>query len=128
MALSRVMAQLDLAFTISSMALLIYAWLKNGEWQVISRKIWQLHIISALLFVLFNTIALIGLQLTLASRTSIFMAMHPLFVVLFNYLTPSRERIGWQKLLGLGLTLVGVLIVFGDRFCRASRVIYALQC
>ena len=111
-----------LAFTISSMALLIYAWLKNGEWQVISRKIWRLHIISATLFILFNAIALIGLQFTLASRASIFIAMHPLFVVIFNYFTPSRERIGWQKLLGLGLTLVGVLMVFSDRLSPSLGV------
>ncbi len=111
-----------LAFTFSSISLLVYAGFKDRKWQVPDRIIWRLHIISAILFVLFNTIALIGLQFTLASRASIFIAMHPLFVVIFNYLTPSRERIGWQKLLGLGLTLVGVLIVFSDRLSRSLGV------
>ena len=46
-----------LAFTLSSIALLIYACLNNGKWQVNSRKIWQLHIISAILFILCNAIA-----------------------------------------------------------------------
>ncbi len=110
-----------LAFTISSIALLIYAWLTNGEWQITSSKIWRLHIISAILFVLFNAIALIGLQFTLASRASIFIAMHPLFVVVFNYFTPRREQIGWQKLVGLGLTLTGVVIVFSDRLSSSSE-------
>ena len=101
-----------LAFTFSSISLLVYAGFKDRKWQVPDRIIWRLHIISAILFVLFNTIALIGLQFTLASRASIFIAMHPFFVVVFNYLTPSRERIGWQKLLGLALTLVGVLSTY----------------
>jgi drug/metabolite transporter (DMT)-like permease len=109
-----------LAFTLSSIALWVYTWFKDGEWQVPSRKIWRLHILSALLFVLFNAIALIGLQFTLASRASIFIAMHPFFVVVFNYLTPSREKIGWRKWLGLGLTLVGVFVVFSDRLVSLS--------
>ena len=111
-----------LAFTFSSISLLVYAGFKDRKWQVPDRIIWRLHIISAILFVLFNTIALIGLQFTLASRASIFIAMHPLFVVIFNYLTPSRERIGWQKLLGLALTLVGVLIVFSDHLSLSLGV------
>ncbi len=111
-----------LAFTLSSIALLIYSLLNNWSWQVTDRIIWRLHIISAILFIIFNAIALIGLQFTLASRASVFIAMHPLFVVIFNYFTPSRERIGWQKLLGLGLTLVGVLIVFSDRLSPSLGV------
>jgi drug/metabolite transporter (DMT)-like permease len=109
-----------LAFTLASTSLWIYAWFKDSEWQIPDRLIWRLHIISAILFVLFNAIALIGLQFTLASRSSIFIAMHPFFVVIFNYLTPSRERIGWCKWLGLGLTLVGVFVVFGDRLIPSS--------
>ena len=111
-----------LAFTLSSIALLIYAWFKDREWQVPDPIICRLHIISAILFVIFNATALIGLQFTLASRASIFIAMHPLFVVVFNYFTPRREQVGWQKLLGLGLTLVGVLIVFSDRLSSSSGV------
>ena len=111
-----------LAFTLSSVALLIYSLLNNGSWQLTDQIIWRLHIISAILFIIFNAIALIGLQFTLASRASIFIAMHPLFVVIFNYFTPSRERVGWQKLLGLGLTLVGVLIVFSDRLSPSVGV------
>ncbi len=109
-----------LAFTLSSFALWVYVWFTDRQWQVSDRIIWRLHIISAILFVLFNSIALIGLQFTLASRASIFIAVHPFFVVVFNYLTPNKERIGWQKLLGLGLTLAGVLIVFSDRLALLS--------
>ena len=109
-----------LAFSLSSIALLVYAWCTDSEWHVSDRKIWRLHIISAILFVLFNATALVGLQFTLASRASIFIAMHPLFVVVFNYFTPSREQIGWQKLLGLSLTLAGVVIVFSDRLSPSS--------
>ena len=104
-----------LAFSISTIVLWVYAWVKDREWLVPDRRIWRLHIISAILFILFNSIALIGLQFTLASRASIFIAMHPFFVVVFNYLTPNRERLGWRRWLGLGLTLAGVLIVFSER-------------
>ena len=110
-----------LAFTLSSIALLVYAWFTDREWQIPDRIICRLHIISAILFVLFNATALIGLQFTLASRASIFIAMHPLFVVVFNYFTPSREQLVWQKLLGLGLTLAGVVIVFSDRLSTSSE-------
>lgn len=110
-----------LAFSLSSIALFVYAWYTDREWQVTDHIIWRLHIISAILFVLFNATALIGLQFTLASRASIFIAMHPLFVVVFNYFTPSREQVGWQKLLGLVLTLAGVLIVFSDRLSPSSE-------
>ena len=111
-----------LAFSLSSIALLIYAWCTDSERHVSDRKIWRLHIISAILFVLFNATALVGLQFTLASRASIFIAMHPLFVVVFNYFTPRREQIGWQKLFGLSLTLAGVVIVFSDRLSSSSEV------
>ena len=110
-----------LAFSLSSIALLVYAWFTDRKFQVPDPIIWRLHITSAILLVLFNATALIGLQFTLASRASIFIAMHPLFVVVFNYFTPSREQIGWQKLLGLGLTLAGVLIVFSDRLSSSSE-------
>ena len=111
-----------LAFTLSSFALWVYVWFTDRQWQVSDRIIWRLHIISAILFVLFNSIALIGLQFTLASRASIFIAMHPFFVVIFNYFTPGRERIGWRRYLGLALTLVGVLIVLSDRLSPSSGV------
>lgn len=103
-----------LAFSISTIVLWVYAWVKDRESLVPNHRIWRLHIISAILFILFNSIALIGLQFTLASRASIFIAMHPFFVVVFNYLTPNRERLGWRRWFGLGLTLVGVLIVFSE--------------
>ena len=109
-----------LAFTLSSIALLVYSWFTDREWQVPNPIIWRLHIISAILFVIFNGTALIGLQFTLASRASIFIAMHPLFVVVFNYFTPSREKIGWRKLSGLGVILAGVVTVFSDRLSSLS--------
>ena len=111
-----------LAFTISSISLLVYSWFTDRKWQVPDPIIWRLHIISAILFVLFNATALIGLQFTLASRASIFIAMHPLFVVVFNYFIFGREPIGWQKLSGLGVIIAGILIVFSDRFSLSSGV------
>jgi drug/metabolite transporter (DMT)-like permease len=71
-----------LAFTLSTMALGIYLGLYKKEQILFSPHIWRLHIISASLFFSFNLIALIGLNLTLASRASIFIAIHPFFVVL----------------------------------------------
>jgi drug/metabolite transporter (DMT)-like permease len=104
-----------LAFTLSSITLWIYAGVKSIPLQVPNGQIWRLHIISAILYICFNAIALIGLQFTLASRSSIFIAMHPFFVVVFSYLTPQKEKIGWRKWFSLSLILAGVLIVFSDR-------------
>jgi drug/metabolite transporter (DMT)-like permease len=109
-----------LAFTISSISLWMYAGCEGNKKRFPSAQIWRLHLLSAILFVLFNATALIGLQFTLASRASIFIAMHPLFVVLFNYLTPSREQIGWRRWVGLGLTFLGIFIVFSDRLAPRS--------
>ena len=105
-----------LAFTLASLALWIYALVRSLEWQPPSRLVWRLHSISAILFVLFNATALIGLQFTLASRASIFIAIHPFFVVIFNSLSPKREQISVGKFAGLCLTFAGVIIVFSDRF------------
>ena len=111
----------SLAFTLSSIALWIYAFVKSIPWQVNNLKIWRLHLISTILFIIFNAIALIGLQFTLASRSSIFIAMHPFFVVVFNYLTPNKEKMGWRKWSSLSLILAGVLIVFSDRLVPSSE-------
>lgn len=104
-----------LAFTLSSIALWLYALVASVEWQPPSLLVWRLHGISAVLFVLFNAVALIGLQFTLASRASVFIAIHPFFVVIFNSLCPPREKLNIGKFLGLCLTFAGVLIVFSDR-------------
>ena len=102
-----------LAFTFAFLALCSYALVGAREWQPPSRLVLKLHCLSAILFVLFNGTALVGLQLTLASRASIFIAIHPFFVVIFNSLSPQREQINVGKFLGLCLTFAGVLIVFG---------------
>ena len=104
-----------LAFTLSSITLWAYAGVRSIPWQVPNGKTWRLHIISAILYIFFNAIALIGLQSTLAIRSSIFIAMHPFFVVVFSYFTPQKENIGWGKWFSLSLILAGVLIVFSDR-------------
>ena len=36
-------------------------------------------------------------------------------MVVFNHLTPNKEKIGWRKWFSLSLILAGVLIVFSDR-------------
>ncbi len=104
-----------LAFTLSGIALWVYALVRSKSWQPPSLTVWRLHSISAVLFVLFNATALIGLQFTLASRASIFIAIHPFFVVIFNSLGPQKERINVGKFLGLCLTFAGVVIVFSER-------------
>ena len=104
-----------LAFTLAFLALCTYVLVSTHEWQLPSHLVWRLHCLSAILFVLFNGTALVGLQFTLASRASIFIAIHPFFVVIFNTLSPQREQINVGKFLGLCLTFAGVIIVFSQR-------------
>lgn len=103
------------AFTLSSITLWIYAQVSSIGLQPPSMQIWRSHCISAVLFILFNATALIGLKFTLASRASIFLAIHPFFVVIFNRLSPKKEPISRGQIIGLCLAFVGVLIVFSDR-------------
>ncbi|MDJ0697905.1 DMT family transporter [Mastigocoleus sp. MO_188.B34] len=103
------------AFTLSSITLWIYAQVGSIDLQPPSMLVWRLHYMSAVLFILFNATALIGLKFTLASRASIFLAIHPFFVVIFNLWAPIRERITRGQIIGLSLAFVGVLIVFSER-------------
>ncbi len=109
-----------LAFTMSTVGLWVYGYLRGERLQLPSRQVLPLHLISAFLFVLFNGTALMGQQLTLASRSSIFLASHPFFVVLFNYFTPRRQRLNGGVLMGLGLAFAGEVVVFGDKLAASS--------
>ncbi|HIK12268.1 MAG TPA: DMT family transporter [Oscillatoriaceae cyanobacterium M33_DOE_052] len=109
-----------LAFTMSTVGLWVYGYLRGERLQLPSRQVLPLHLISAFLFVLFNGTALMGQQLTLASRASIFLASHPFFVVLFNYFTPRRQRLNGGVLMGLGLAFAGEVVVFGDKLAASS--------
>lgn len=104
-----------LAFSLAALALGGYARWHRLPLQPPSALLWRLHAGSAGLFFLFNAAALLGLQWTLASRASVFIAFHPFFVVLFSRLNRHAEPLGRSKVYGLSLTLIGLLLVFGDR-------------
>ncbi|MCM1984248.1 DMT family transporter [Lyngbya confervoides] len=103
------------AFSLATLSLGIYAQRRRVQLCPPSRQVWAYHARSALLFLGFNAVALVGLQLTLASRASIFIALHPFFVIIFNQLIRRDERIGPGQLVGLALATVGVLLVLSDR-------------
>ncbi|BAY13098.1 DMT family transporter [Calothrix sp. NIES-2098] len=115
------------AFTLSSITLWIYAQVCSINLQPPSRLVWRSHCISAVLFILFNATALIGLKFTLASRASIFLAIHPFFVVIFNRLSPKKERISRGQIIGLCIAFMGVLIVFSDRLTPQAGVSWVLS-
>lgn len=104
-----------LAFTLAAIIILGYAQQQHVSLCPPSRQIVCLHGLSAVLFLAFNAVALIGLQFTLASRASIFIAVHPFFVILIHRFLSKQPAMTMGQWVGLGLALMGVLIVFRDR-------------
>ncbi|NER37593.1 MAG: DMT family transporter [Oscillatoria sp. SIO1A7] len=109
-----------LVFTLASGALGVYARILGEELQPPSLTIWRSHCISALLFLLAKVALLGGLQWTLSIRASVFMAIYPFFVAIFNSLIARQERLKGSKLVGLSLTFAGVVIAFSDRLALGS--------
>lgn len=117
----------SIAFTLTSIGLYIYSKVARINLRPHSQRIWGLHLISGVLFMLLMAAALIGLKSTLASRAEIFIASHPFFVVLFNSigldkLGIAKEHLSKMKVLGLSICFAGLLTVFGDRLGGGNTI------
>lgn len=103
------------AYALSAMLLWVYAYVRKVPWKPPSKRIALWHGLSALLFLLVNTLGLLGLQFTSAGRATIFIATYPFFVTIFAWLTVQREHLSIQKILGLCVACAGVILVLTQR-------------
>jgi len=106
--------------TVVSLRLLISAlcfvlWLSccGGIRVRLSRAVlWQLFVLSLLGTGLHYGVQTIGLQFTSAANASLYAVTAPITIVVLAAVV-LRERIGWQKVLGVLTAVVGVLVVIG---------------
>ncbi len=71
-----------------------------------------LLLLSILGVVNFNTLVYIGLQSTTATNALIMLSVTPVFIVALSFLLLRQTVTGWQGL-GIGVSLIGVLVIIG---------------
>jgi len=57
-----------------------------------------------------------GTRLTLAGRSTVFISTYPFFASLFAHFFVSGDRVSRQKMIGMILSFIGVVLVFAESF------------
>ena len=98
-------------FIIAGIVLLPIAWM-NGAWQrtSLTRNIWPLLAMSAFGVFGFNVALFYGLRTTSSVNGALIMAFNPALTVVLSALI-NRERVSARQLLGLLISMTGVLVV-----------------
>ncbi|MBX3597514.1 MAG: DMT family transporter [Rhizobiaceae bacterium] len=101
-------------WALSFLVLLAFGWsYLKADWPVI-RKHWLLLFALGISgFTLFNVALYTALTLTTAINVSIEQAGMPMLIFLMNFLF-FRQRASWGQMVGLCLTLLGVILTASD--------------
>ena len=101
-------------FALASLTLLLIAavrgkllYLRYGS----RRPVLLLGLLLVVQHGLFN----LGINLTTASRASVFLYTQPVFVAILAHFLIADDRLDRNKLLGIGLSLIGLLVAFAER-------------
>jgi drug/metabolite transporter (DMT)-like permease len=96
-------------------AALVYAWMRWKGLPVFSSEGVLGHAVAVgLLFGGEFGCLYLGLQYTLASRTSILLYTHPFFVAIGAHLFLHGDRLHGRKAVGLTLAFLGIVVLFGQ--------------
>ena len=82
------------------------------------RVLIQLTALFILQIYLLNT----GTQHTTAGRSTVFVATHPFFIALFAHLYLPGDRLSIRKVLGMGLSFAGTVLIFSESFFLGDTV------
>ncbi len=72
-------------------------------------------LLLGLLLVVQHGLFNLGINLTTASRAAVFLYSQPVFVAILAHLFISADRLNRAKLLGIGLSFLGLLVAFAER-------------
>ena len=72
-------------------------------------------LLLGLLLVVQHGLFNLGINLTTASRAAVFLYTQPVFVAILAHFLISDDRLDRNKLLGIGLSLLGLLVAFAER-------------
>lgn len=106
-------------FLLASISVLLFALIRRAQLTV-DRGLWPHLCALAALFVVQHGIFFVGLNLTSASRSSVFMFTQPVFTVLLAHFLVPGERLTPARAGGILLSLSGLLVVFGERLGGGS--------
>ncbi|HEX9897940.1 MAG TPA: DMT family transporter [Candidatus Methylomirabilis sp.] len=106
-------------FLLASISVLLFAVIRRARLTV-DRGLWPHLLALAALFVVQHGIFFVGLNLTSASRSSVFMFTQPVYTVLLAHFLVPGERLTPARAGGILLSLAGLLAVFGERLAGGS--------
>ncbi len=108
------MATAGFRFLLASISIVLFARIRRVPLTV-GRDLWPHLLALGGLFVLQHAVFFLGLNLTSASRSAVFMFTQPVYTVLLAHLLVPGERLTPARAGGILLSLAGLLVVFGER-------------
>jgi len=93
------------------------------QWSVIRQHLWQIALLALLSVSLFNSLAYISLQYTSATNATLLNSFIPIFILILSSLF-FGEKISTQQILGVGISLLGVLAILSR---LDSQILLGLQ-
>ena len=100
-------------FLLGSISLLLFAIARRVP-LVVDRALWPHLIALGGLFVIQHGVFYLGLNLTSASRSVVFMFTQPVYTVLLAHFLVPGERLTRSRAAGILLSILGLLLVFGE--------------
>jgi drug/metabolite transporter (DMT)-like permease len=113
------MAAAGFRFLLASISVLVFAFIRRAR-LIVDPGLWPHLLALSALFVVQHAIFFLGLKLTSASRSSVFMFTQPVYTVLLAHLLVPGERLTPARAGGILLSLAGLLVVFGERLAGGS--------
>ncbi len=101
-------------FLLASISVLVFAWLRGASLRV-RGDLWPHLFVLGAIFVAQHAVFNIGLNLTSASRTSVFMYTQPVFTVALAHFLVPGERLTAARFGGVFLCVAGLVTAFAER-------------
>ncbi|MEK6717985.1 MAG: DMT family transporter [candidate division NC10 bacterium] len=108
------MATAGFRFLLASISIVLFARVRRVSLTV-ERGLWPHLLALGALFVVQHGVFFLGLNLTSASRSAVFMFTQPVYTVLLAHFLVPGERLTPARAGGILLSFLGLLVVFGER-------------
>jgi drug/metabolite transporter (DMT)-like permease len=101
-------------FTLACLTLLLLSAVR-GRHLSLRRGSRRPVVLLGLLLVVQHGLFNLGMNLTTASRASVFLYTQPVFVAILAHFSIADDRLDRNKVFGIGLSLLGLVVAFGER-------------